>query len=455
MPGQSYHDRPENSYAPLRSCDRLKGMDGMIDLLVTHIGQLCTVPAHDGGPQRGTALGDLGLLADAAVAIHKGLVVETGSSARLERTYAARAVLDAGGMLVTPGLVDPHTHVVWAGDRADEFEQRLAGVTYQQIMAAGGGINRTVRETRAASRETLLAATRARLLTMLAHGTTTVECKTGYGLETQTELTLLEAIRALDAELPLDLVPTFLGAHAVPPEYAGDAEAYVELVIGEMLPAVAAWGAAHWPDGLFCDVFCEAGAFDLAQTRRILAAAQSLGMRLKIHVDEFETLGGARLAAELGAVSADHLVVTPDDEIAALGRSNAVAVSLPCTPFGLGHSRYTPARRFLEAGAALAVGTDCNPGTGWNENMQFVLALATRYLRLTPAEALAAATINAACAIGRGDRVGSLEPGKQADLVIWNVPAYQHLSYRFGTNLARMVIKSGHVVYPVSGTGDR
>jgi imidazolonepropionase len=422
-------------------------MDDTIDLLVTHIGQLCTMPAHDGGPQRGAALGDLGLLTDAGVAIHRGAIVEVGPSARLERTYAAQTVLDAGGMLVTPGLVDPHTHVVWAGDRADEFERRLAGATYQQIMAEGGGINRTVRETRAASRETLLAATRARLLTMLAHGTTTVECKTGYGLNTQTELALLDVICALDDELPLDLVPTFLGAHAVPPEYADDPDAYVALLVDEMLPAVAAWAAEHWPPGVFCDVFCEVGAFDLEQTRQILTAAQALGMPLKVHVDEFEPLGGARLAAELGAVSADHVVVTPDDEIEALGRSETIVVSLPCTPFGLGHTRYTPARRFLEAGAALAVATDCNPGTGWNENMQFVMALAARYLRLTPAEALAAATINAAHAVGRGDGVGSLEPGKQADLVIWRVPTYQHLSYRFGSNLVYTVIKDGRVVY--------
>lgn len=421
-------------------------MDDTIDLLVTNIGQLCTMPTHDGGPQRGAALGDLGLLAEAAIAIHQGRIVAVGPSARLERAYTARQVLDADGLLVTPGLVDPHTHVVWAGDRADEFERRIAGATYQQIMAEGGGINRTVRETRAASREVLLAATRARLLTMLAHGTTTVECKTGYGLNTQTELAMLEIIRTLNDELPLDLVPTFLGAHAIPPEYAGDPDAYMALLVDEMLPAVAAWAAEHWPQGVFCDVFCEVGAFDLAQTRRILTAAQALGMPLKVHVDEFEPLGGARLAAELGAVSADHAVVTPQEEIEALGRSETIVVSLPCAPFGLGHHHYTPARRFLEAGAALAIATDCNPGTGWNESMQFVMALAARYLRLTPAEALAAATINAAHAVGRGDRVGSLEPGKQADLVIWRVPVYQHLSYRFGSNLAHTVIKRGQVV---------
>jgi imidazolonepropionase len=349
--------------------------------------------------------------------------------------------------LVTPGLVDPHTHLIFAGDRAGEFEQRIAGATYQQIMAAGGGINRTVRATRAASLNDLIAQAKRRLDTMLAHGSTTVECKSGYGLDTDTEIRMLEAIAQLNQQHPVDLVATFLGAHAVPPEYADAPDGYVDLIIQEMLPAVARWRDERWPDTLFCDAFCEVGAFDLAQTRRILEAARAYGMALKIHVDEFEPLGGAGLAAELGAVSADHVVVTPDQDIAALGQSDTVAVSLPPTPFGLAHTRYTPALRFLEAGAALAIATDCNPGTGWNESMQFVMALAARYLRLTPAQALAAATINAAYAIGRGDRVGSLEPGKQADLVIWDAPAYPHLSYRFGGNLAKIVIKRGRIVF--------
>jgi imidazolonepropionase len=359
-------------------------------------------------------------------------------------------MVDAGGMLVTPGLVDPHTHLIWAGDRAAEFEQRLAGATYQEIMAAGGGINRTVQQTRAADLDTLIEQAKRRLNTMLAHGATTVECKTGYGLNTKTEIAMLNAIALLDMEHPVDLVPTFLGAHAVPPEYAGRTDEYVDLIVDEMLPAVATWREDNWPGELFCDVFCEVGAFDLAQTRRILEAAQRYGMALKIHVDEFESLGGARLAAELGAVSADHVVVTPDSDIAALGVSDTIAVSLPPTPFGLAHRDYSPARKFLDAGAALAIATDCNPGTAWNENMQLVMALATRYLRLTPAQALAAATINAACAIRRGDEVGSLQVGKQADLVIWDVPSYPHLSYRFGSNQTRMVIKRGQIVY--SGT---
>lgn len=422
-------------------------MDDTIDLLIHNIGQLCTIPAHDSGPQRGSALGDLGIISDAAVAVYEGAIVAVGSDADLRAQFQAAAVLDAGGQLVTPGLVDPHTHLIWAGHRADEFEQRIAGATYQQIMAAGGGINRTVRDTRAADLNTLIEQAKRRLDALLAHGSTTVEVKTGYGLDTRTELMMLNAIALLDMAHPVDVVATFLGAHAIPPEYADDPEGYVDVVIDDMLPAVVAWWHDNWPDTLYCDVFCEVGAFTLDQTRRILEAAKSYGMGLKVHVDEFEALGGTRLAAELGAISADHVVATPDADIAALAASDTIAVSLPPTPFGLGHHEYTPARKFLEAGAALAIATDCNPGTGWNESMQFVMALATRYLRLTPAQALAAATINAACAIGRGDRVGSITVGKQADLVIWSVPTYEHLSYRFGTNLARTVIKRGKVAY--------
>lgn len=417
-----------------------------IDLLIQNIGQLCTVPSHKGGPQRGSRLGDLGLLENAAVAVHDGLIVAVGDDASLRRSCAVEKVLDAGGQLVTPGLVDPHTHLIWAGDRAGEFEQRIGGATYQQIMAAGGGINRTVQDTRAATLDELVMQSKARLDRMLAHGSTTVECKSGYGLNTPTEIVMLDVIARLDHEHPVDLVPTFLGAHAVPPEFDGNPDGYVDLLVDEMLPAAAAWRAEHWPETLFCDVFCEVGAFDLAQTRRILEAARAHEMALKVHIDEFEPLGGGRLAAELGAVSVDHVVVTPDEDILAIARSNTIAVALPPTPFGLAHTDYTPARRFLDAGAALAIATDCNPGTGWCESMQFVMALATRYMRLTPAQALVAATLNAAHAVGRGDRVGSLEVGKQADLVIWDAPTYAHLSYHFGVNLAQTVIKRGQVV---------
>lgn len=422
-------------------------MHETIDQLITNIGQLCTIPAHEGGPQRGQSLGDLGIIPDGAVAITDGVIAAIGTAADLRSRYSPAQTIDAGGKLVTPGLVDPHTHVIWAGDRAHEFERRIGGATYQEIMAEGGGINRTVQDTRRADRATLVEQSRRRLDSMLAHGSTTVEAKSGYGLDTATELAMLGAIAQLDREHPIDLAATFLGAHAIPPEHTNDPDRYVDLVISEMIPAAAEWKAQHWPDTLFCDVFCEVGAFSLDQSRRILEAGHAHGMALKVHVDEFEPLGGTRLAVELEATSADHVVVTPPDEIEALGQSNTIAVSLPPTPFGLAHTRYTPARAMLEAGTALAIATDCNPGTGWNESMQFVMALATRYLRLTPAEALAAATINAAYAIRHGDRVGSLEPGKQADLVIWDADSYPHLSYRFGTNLAHTVIKRGQVVY--------
>ncbi len=422
-------------------------MSEKIDLIVHNIGQLCTIPAHNNGPQRGDKLGDLGLVSNAAVAIDGGSVIAVGPSSEIRGQYRSIITLDAQGKLVTPGLVDPHTHAIWAGDRADEFEQRIAGKSYQQIMAAGGGINRTMEHTRAAEINDLMEQSVQRLNTMLAHGTTTVECKTGYGLSTDAEITLLSAIAMLDMEHPIDLVATFLPAHAVPPEFRDNPEGYVDLIIHKMLPTAAEWRAEHWPETLYCDVFCEPGAFDLSQSRRILQAAKTLGMGLKLHADEFESIGGVRLAVDLGAVSVDHVVATPDADIQMLGQSNTVAVALPSTPFGLGHARYAPAQRFLKAGAALAIATDCNPGTGWNENMQFVMALAARFMNLTPAQALAAATVNAAYAIGRGDRVGSLEIGKQGDLVIWNAPAYQHLSYRFGANLAQTVIKRGQVVY--------
>ncbi len=336
------------------------------------------------------------------------------------------------------------------GDRAAEFELRLQGATYSEIMAAGGGIASTVRLTRQASVEALMASTRPRLARMLAHGTTTAEAKTGYGLEAEAEIRMLDAILGLDAEGPLELAPTFLGAHAVPPEFKGLATAYVELVCTRMLPAVRKHMRSSWRGHAlpFVDVFCEEGAFDLAQSRRILESARRLGFLIKIHADEFAGLGGTAMAVELGAVSADHLVQTSSADMQALGRSSTVAVALPCTPFGLAEQEYTPAGALLDAGAILALATDLNPGTAWCESMQFVIALACRGMKLTPAQAIAAATINAAAALGRQERIGSLEPGKQADLIILDAPDYRHLGYRFGTNLVSLVVKNGRVVHP-------
>ena len=417
-------------------------------MLIHSASQLLTLA---GGPQRGNDLGRLGIIPDGAVLVRGGQIEAIGASAELRAAYPNEPALDAGRRVVMPGFVDPHTHLVFAGDRAAEFELRLEGKTYLEILAAGGGILSTVRATRRASFDELLDQTRARAASMLRHGTTTAEAKTGYGLETYSELAEMEALLRLDEEGPLEIAPTFLGAHAIAPEYQGDPEGYVALVCAEMLPETKRWWQAHGGGRPlpFVDVFCETGAFSLAQTRRILTAAKALGFPLKIHADEFDNLGGASLAAELGAISADHLVKTSPQDIAALARSATAAVALPCTPFGLAEAHYTPARAILQAGGLLAIASDLNPGTAWCESMQFVIALACRYLRLTPAQAIAAATINAAAAIGRAQRIGSLEAGKQADLLILTVDDYRQLGYRFGTNLVKTVIKKGNI-YPVA-----
>jgi imidazolonepropionase len=413
-------------------------------MLIHSASQLLTLA---GGPQRGDRLGALGIIEDGAVVVRDEKIIAVGSTAELRASFPHEPGFDAAGGVLMPGFVDPHTHLIWAGDRANEFEMKMAGARYMDILAAGGGIISTVRATRTASIETLVAQTRPRLLRMFAHGTTTAEAKTGYGLQTATELRLLKALLALDDESPLDLAITFLGAHAIPPEYRDDPQGYTDLVCDTMLPLLKSWWETHAPrlHLPFVDVFCESGAFDLAQSRQILTKARGLGFPLKIHADEFDNLGGASLAVELGAVSADHLVKTSDADIAALGGSETVAVSLPCTPFGLAEHDYTPARRIIQAGGILALATDCNPGTSWNESMQFVIALACRMMKLTPAEAIAACTINSAHAIRCADTVGSIEVGKQADMLILAVQDYRQLGYRYGTNLVRQVIKRGRV----------
>jgi imidazolonepropionase len=417
-----------------------------VDLLLYNIGQLCTIPAQDGGPQRGDTLGTLGVIENGAVAVRSGKIIAVGPTNSLHESYSCSEALDVGGRVIVPGFVDPHTHAVWVGDRAHEFEMRVAGAAYMEILAAGGGINSTVQNVRAASLEAIIDESRPRLDRMLEAGTTTVEIKTGYGLDVANELKLLEAIYRLDEGHPIDIVATFLGAHAIPPEYKSRTDDYVTLVVDEMIPAVAAFASEWKRPPPFIDVFCEEGVFDVLQTRRILEAGQAAGMPLKVHADEFAGLGGTQLAVELGAVSADHLVETPAEDIHALGRGSTIAVGLPGTPFGLGEKDYTPAHKILEVGGALALATDCNPGTAWCESMPFIMALACRYMRITPAQALAAATLNAAFAVGRGEVVGSVEVGKQADLVIVDALDYRHLAYRFGVNLIWGVVKAGRLV---------
>jgi imidazolonepropionase len=413
-------------------------------MLIHSSSQLLTLA---GGPQRGHALGTLGIIENGAVVMRDEKIVAVGTTAELRASYPHEPTLDAGNCVLMPGFVDPHTHVIWGGDRASEFEMKMAGKPYLEILAEGGGIISTVKQTRTASIESLMAQTRPRLLRMFRHGTTTVEAKTGYGLQTATELRLLKALLALDDESLLDIVITFLGAHAIAPEFKDNPQGYTDLVCETMLPMLKEWWDSHAPrlSLPFIDVFCEDKAFNLEQSRQVLTKAKSLGFPLKIHADEFGNIGGASLAVELGAVSADHLVKTSDADITALGKSDTVAVSLPCTPFGLAEKEYTPARKLIEANAILALATDCNPGTSWNESMQFAIALACRYMGLTPAQAIAASTINSAHAIRRSATVGSIEVGKQADMLVLSVPHYRHLGYRYGTNLVKQVIKRGQV----------
>lgn len=413
-------------------------------MLIYNSSQLLTLA---GGPRRGADLGRLEIIPHGAVLARDGMIERVGDSDQLRREYPHEPAYDARGRAVLPGFVDPHTHLIWAGDRAAEFEMRLEGATYLEILAAGGGIISTVKATRAASVAELKAQTKKRMDGLFRHGTTTAEVKTGYGLDSASELAQLQALLELDGEHPLELIPTYLGAHAVAPEYKDDPDGFTRELVEHMLPDARRWWDAHGGGRPlpFVDVFCETGAFSLEQSRRILSKAAELGFPLKIHADEFDNLGGASLAAELGAASADHLVKTSAEDIRALASSETVAVALPCTPFGLAEAHYTPAREILAAGGLLALASDINPGTAWCESMQFVIALACRYLKLTPAQAVAAATINAAAAIRQAERVGSLEPGKQADLLVLSEPDYRHLAYRFGTNLAAAVIKRGEV----------
>jgi imidazolonepropionase len=416
-------------------------------MLIHSASQLLTIP---GPPQRGKTLGQLGIIENGAVLIRDGLIAAVGDSETLLKTFPAEARFDAKQNVVMPGLVDPHTHLPWAGERLNEFEMRLMGKSYLEIMDAGGGINSTVIATRNSTDKDLLLQTRQRARDMFRHGTTTAEAKSGYGLNLESEFRLIHTLLELNTEGPLEIIPTFLGAHALPPECNEHPDAYVNKICNEMLPKLAPhWQEHHAGAALpFVDVFCDQGAFNLEQTETIFKAAQALGFPLKIHADEFANLGGTQLAVQYRAVSADHLVKTNPEDIRALAGSNTVAVALPLTPFGLAHADYTPAAELLAADALLALASDLNPGTAWCGNMQFVIALACRMMHLTTAQAVAAATINAAAAIDRAGRIGSLEIGKQADVIVLTVSDYRQLAYRFGINLVSHVIKKGRV-HPV------
>ena len=413
-------------------------------MLIHSAAQLLTLSEQ---PQRGRRMGELSIIPNGAVLIEGETIAAVGDSADLLSRYPNEERYDASGHAVLPGFVDPHTHLVWAGDRAAEFEMRLEGKTYMEIMIAGGGIQSTVNATRAASNEELVAQTSQRAQDIFALGTTTAEAKSGYGLEWHSELKQMEVLLELDRLGPLEIAPTFLGAHAIPANFGDRPDAYVQQVCTQMLPDLKTWWKQHTSKRPlpFVDVFCEKGAFNLEQTRLIFTTAQGLGFPLKVHADEFENLGGARLAIELGAVSADHLVKTSQVEARLFGSSDTVAVSLPLTPFGLNELEYTPAKAIIAEGGLLALASDLNPGTAWCGNMQFVIALACRTMQLTPAQAIAAATINAAAAIRREGQIGSIHVGKQADLLVLRVDDYRHLAYRFGGNLVKDIFKKGRL----------
>jgi imidazolonepropionase len=416
------------------------------DLLITNASQLVTL-AGPARPRAGAEMRELAIINGGALLARDGVIVAVGAASEIEKQADPNALrLDAHNSVVMPGFVDAHTHPVFAGTREDEYEMRAAGLTYQQIAAQGGGILSTVRKTRAASEEELFEMALPRVGRFLEHGTTTIEAKSGYGLTLEDELKILRVIRRLNAETPLELIPTLLGAHEIPDEYRGAREDYIRLVIEELIPRVAAEGLAR-----YCDVFCESHVFTVEESRRVLARAKELGLGVRLHAEQLSLSGGARLAAELGAATADHLEWIDGEGIIGLAREGATAVLLPGAVFNLGLSRYAPAREMIEAGLPIVLATDFNPGSSPTPSMQMILSIACTQMRITPAEAITAATINAAYSLDCGGRLGSLAPGKQADIVVFDCNDYRQIPYFFGVNHAVVIIKSGGVVVDQRG----
>lgn len=411
-------------------------------LLITGRAQLLTLRGP--APRRGLALSDLGIIRDGAVLIRDGRVAAVGTRGQVERLTEARRAekLDIGGRVVLPGFVDSHTHLVFPASRAHEYEQRIAGKSYEQIARAGGGILLTVRKLRRAAPGALKQKALAALKLFAAHGTTTVEAKSGYGLDAASELKILRLLRDLKQLQPLDIVPTFLGAHVVPPEFRRRPSSYVDLLVRQLIPAVASEGLAE-----FCDVFCDRGSFSVVQARRILTAARVCGLGLRLHAEQLAHTGAARLAVALHAASADHLEQVTHSDICALAASDVVATLLPGCCFHHGLSHYAPARKLIDAGAVVALATDFNPGTSPTLSIQVVLSLACTQMRMTPAEAIVAATINPAYSLRQHDRIGSIEVGKFADLAVFDLADYREIPYYFGVNHCWLTLKRGEIVY--------
>jgi imidazolonepropionase len=415
-------------------------------LAIINCSQLVTL-AGPPRPRVGSELRELGIIERGALLVRDGLIESVGTSTQIKQKIEAdTVVIDAGGRVVLPGFVDAHTHPVFGGTRAREFEERASGVTYQEIAARGGGIQSTVNQTRAASLDELVTAGRRYADWFLRGGTTTVEAKSGYGLSLEDELKILKAIKRLDAETPLRYVPTFLGAHTIPKEYAARREEYISLLIDEMLPRVA-----HEKLAEFADVFCEENVFTGDESWRILSAARCHGLGLRMHADQLSLSSGAKLAAELGTITADHLEHTDADGIAALKSAGVQPVLLPGSVYALGSSRYPPAREMIDAGLAIVLATDFNPGSSPTPSIPMILSLASTHMKMTPAESITAATINAAYSLNHGAELGSLEPGKIADIGIHDCGDYRELAYFFGIEHAWRVYAGGALVFERGG----
>lgn len=415
--------------------------------LIIHNAQLLTC-ASNGKAKKGAEISDLGIIENGAVAVSDGKIASVGKSEDVLREFESENKIDANGKTVSPAFVECHTHIVFAGNRLNEFELKIKGADYLEILKNGGGILSTVRQTREASLADLIEQSRQRLGKLLALGVTTCEIKTGYGLDTETELKMLEAIIEIDKIHEVDLIPTFLPAHAVPPEFKENSDKYVDLICEEMLPKVAQIKSQRpkTKKQMFVDVFCERNAFNLEQSRRVLETAKQLGFKLKAHVDEFTNLGGARVAIELGATSIDHLDAISDEEIALLADSDTIGVVTPTVNFNFGSHEFADARKLIDSGCAVALSTDYNPGSAPCPSLPNAMAIACRYQKLLPSETFNAATINAAFAVGLGEKIGSIEVGKLADLIIFDTNDYRQIAYEFGGNLIEKIFKKGNLV---------
>lgn len=408
-------------------------------LLIKNAAQVVTPQGHTA--IKGASMKDVKIYENASVLIEDGHIVAVGDGAEWAKTVPVDKQIDATGKTVLPGFVDSHTHFVFGGYRADEFLWRMEGMTYMEIMERGGGINNTMKATRNASAEELIEHSMDILEKMLAFGITTVEGKSGYGMDHDTELKQLEVMKELEQRQPVEIVRTFMGAHSIPPEYKGRNEEFLKFLVKEVMPDVKKADLAQ-----FCDIFCEKGVFSIEESRQYLQQAKDMGFDLKIHADEIVTLGGAELGAELGCTSADHLLHASDEGIKALANSDTVATLLPTTAFCL-KEPFAPARKMIDAGCAVALATDFNPGSGFTNSVPLMIALGVIYMGMTAEEAITALTLNGAAAVGRADTIGSIEEGKQADIVILQYPSYKFLPYHTGVNNVETVIKKGKVVH--------